>query len=233
MPGKPAPPPRERGRPALDTRSNVIVRNRLHILPRAAFALAAVAALCVQAQAEVYESEEHRFRVVTVVAGVKHPWSIAFLPGGDMLFTQRTGELRLVRDGRLLEQPLAGVPDTLVQGQGGLQEVAVHPDFEVDRIVYLSYSKAEGDRNTTALVRARLDGDRLHEVEEIFEANAWSAAPGHYGAKIAFDGNGHLFMSVGDRMEMPRGKPGIPFRTVARQPRGRHFEAQGRRLRAR
>ena len=175
------------------------------MLPRAALTLAAVVALCAQAQAEVYESEEHRFRVVTVVAGVKHPWSIAFLPGGDMLFTQRTGELRLVRGGRLLERPLAGVPDALVQGQGGLQEVAVHPDFEVNRIVYLSYSKAEGDRNTTALVRARLEGDRLHEVEEIFEAEAWSAAPGHYGAKIAFDGNGHLFLSVGDRMARPQG----------------------------
>ena len=178
---------------------------RLRILPRAALALAAVAALCAQAQAQVFESEEHRFRVVTVVAGVKHPWSIAFLPGGDMLFTQRTGELRLVRDGMLLEQPLAGVPDALVRGQGGLQEVAVHPDFEVNRIVYLSYSKAEGNRNTTALVRARLEGDRLHQVEEIFEADAWSAAPGHYGAKIAFDGDGHLFLSVGDRMARPQG----------------------------
>ena len=181
----------------------MIGRYRLRVIPRAA--LAAVAALCAQAQAEVYESEEHRFRVVTVVEGVKHPWSIAFLPDGDMLFTQRTGELRLVRDGRLLDQPLAGVPDALVRGQGGLQEVAVHPDFEVNRIVYLSYSKAEDDRNTTALVRARLEGDRLHQVEEIFEANAWSAAPGHYGAKIAFDGNGHLFLSVGDRMAQPRG----------------------------
>ena len=178
---------------------------RLRILPRAALALAAIAALCAQAQAQVFESEEHRFRVVTVVASVKHPWSIAFLPGGDMLFTQRTGELRLVRDGMLLEQPLAGVPDALVRGQGGLQEVAVHPDFEVNRIVYLSYSKAEGNRNTTALVRARLEGDRLHQVEEIFEADAWSAAPGHYGAKIAFDGDGHLFLSVGDRMARPQG----------------------------
>lgn len=179
--------------------------NRLRILPRAALALAAVAALCAQAQARVFESDEHRFRVVTVVAGVKHPWSIAFLPGGDMLFTQRTGELRLVRDGMLLEQPLAGVPDALVRGQGGLQEVAVHPDFEVNRIVYLSYSKAEGNRNTTALVRARLEGDRLLQVEEIFEAEAWSAAPGHFGAKLAFDGNGHLFLSVGDRMARPQG----------------------------
>ena len=183
----------------------MIGRNRFWFLPRAALAFVAAAALGVPAQAEVYESEEHRFRVVTVVAGVKHPWSIAFLPGGDMLFTQRTGELRLVRDGRLLEQPLAGVPDALVLGQGGLQEVAVHPDFEVNRIVYLSYSKAVGERNTTALVRARLEEDGLHEVEEIFEANAWSTAPGHYGAKIAFDGNGHLFMSVGDRMARPQG----------------------------
>ncbi|MDE0412972.1 MAG: hypothetical protein OXI47_01420 [Gammaproteobacteria bacterium] len=69
----------------------MIDRNRFRMLPRAALTLVAVAALCAQAQAEVYESEEHRFRVVTVVEGVKHPWSIAFLPDGDMLFTQRTG----------------------------------------------------------------------------------------------------------------------------------------------
>ncbi len=180
-------------------------RNRYHILPRAALTLATVVALCAQAQAQVFESEEHRFRIVTVVAGVKHPWSIAFLPDGDMLFTQRTGELRMVRDGRLLEQPLAGVPDAQVRGQGGLQEIAVHPDFEVNRIVYLSYSKAEGERSTTALARARLEGDRLREVEEIFEAEAWSGAAGHFGAKIAFDGNGRLFMSVGDRQARPQG----------------------------
>ncbi|MCZ0952728.1 MAG: PQQ-dependent sugar dehydrogenase [Rhodospirillaceae bacterium] len=157
------------------------------------------------AQGRVYESTEHDFRVVTVAEDIQHPWSIAFLPDGDMLFTQRTGELRIVRDGKLLPDPVAGVPEVRVINQGGLQEVAVHPDFENNRIVYLSYSKPDGARGTTALTRARFENDRLNDVEEIFEASAWNGTGGHFGAKIAFDEDGYLFMSVGDRQSPPRG----------------------------
>ena len=157
------------------------------------------------AQGQVYESVEHDFRVVTVAEDIQHPWSIAFLPDGDMLFTQRTGELRIVRDGELLPDAVEGVPETRVINQGGLQEVAVHPDFENNRVVYLSYSKADGRRGTTALVRARFENDRLNDVEEIFEASAWNTTGGHFGAKIAFDEDGYLFMAVGDRQSPPRG----------------------------
>jgi len=157
------------------------------------------------AQGQVYESVEHDFRVVTVVEDIQHPWSIAFLPDGDMLFTQRTGELRIVRDGKLLPDPVEGVPETRVINQGGLQEIALHPDFENNRIVYVSYSKPNRSRGTTALIRARFEDDRLNDVEEIFEADAWNERGGHFGAKIAFDGDGHLFMSVGDRQSSPTG----------------------------
>lgn len=157
------------------------------------------------AQGRVYESTEHDFRVVTVVENIQHPWSIAFLPDGDMLFTQRTGELRIVRDGELLPDAVEGVPETRVINQGGLQEIALHPDFENNRIVYVSYSKPNGSRGTTALIRARLEDDRLNDVEEIFEADAWNERGGHFGAKIAFDEDGYLFMSVGDRQSPPTG----------------------------
>ena len=167
------------------------------------FGLAAI--LTAPAQGQVYESAEHDFRVVTVVEDIQHPWSIAFLPDGDMLFTQRTGELRIVRDGELLPDPVEGVPATRVINQGGLQEIAVHPDFENNRIVYVSYSKPNGSRGTTALIRARFENDRLEDVEEIFEADAWNERGGHFGAKIAFDEDGYLFMSVGDRQSPPTG----------------------------
>ncbi|MDE0004050.1 MAG: PQQ-dependent sugar dehydrogenase, partial [Rhodospirillaceae bacterium] len=157
------------------------------------------------AQGQVYESTEHDFRVVTVVEDIQHPWSIAFLPDGDMLFTQRTGELRIVRDGELLPEPVEGIPETRVINQGGLQEIALHPDFENNRVVYVSYSKPNGSRGTTALIRARFEDDRLNDVEEIFEADAWNERGGHFGAKIAFDEDGYLFMSVGDRQSSPTG----------------------------
>ena len=157
------------------------------------------------AQGQVYESVEHDFRVVTVAEDIQHPWSIAFLPDGDMMFTQRTGELRIVRDGKLLPDPVEGIPETRVINQGGLQEIALHPDFENNRIVYVSYSKPDGSRGTTALIRARFENDRLEDAEEIFEADAWNERGGHFGAKIAFDEDGYLFMSVGDRQSPPTG----------------------------
>jgi len=142
------------------------------------------------------------FEVVTFVEGFRNPWSMAWLPNGDMLVTERGGTLRIVRDGRLLPDPVPGVPRVRAMGQGGLQDVAVHPDFATNRTIYLSYSKPneDGSLGTTALARARLQNDRLTNVEEIFEAKAWNDRPGHFGARIAIDNQNHIFMSVGDRM---------------------------------
>ena len=179
-------------------------RNLYHVALGGLMGLAVTATA--SAQGQVYESEEHDFRVVTVAEDVQHPWSITFLPGGDMLFTERAGRLRIVRDGELLPDPVEGVPEARVMNQGGLHEVALHPDFQSNRILYLSYAKPDedGSNGTTALIRGRFENDTLVDAEEIFEAKAWSRTGGHYAAKIAFDEDGYLFMSVGDRQEIPR-----------------------------
>ncbi len=156
-------------------------------------------------QSTVMRSAYHDYRVVAVAQGLEHPWSIAFLPGGDTLVTERAGRLRVIRNGTLLSDPVAGVPEVLYQGQGGLMEVLPHPDFASNRLLYLSYSKPVGDGTeaTSAVIRGRFENDRLTDVEEIFEAV--SRGRGHYGCKLAFDADGYLFITVGDRQVPSRG----------------------------
>jgi glucose/arabinose dehydrogenase len=141
------------------------------------------------AQSEVIRTQQENFRVVPVVEGLEVPWSMAWLPNGDMLVTERPGRLRLVRDGELQPNPITGTPQVRAQGQGGLLEVAVHPDFASNQFVYLTYSKpnADGSEGTTALIRARLEGSSLVDVEEIYEATAWSTRNGHFGSRLAID----------------------------------------------
>ena len=164
---------------------------------------------CVCEETPVIQSEHHAFRVDTVVEGLKDPWSIAWLPNGDMLVTEKPGRLRIVRDGVLQPDPIAGTPEVRYRGQGGLLEVALHPDFETNRLLYLSYSKprAGGEEGTTALARARFDGERLVDLEDIFVAEAWSDGGAHFGGKIAFHPDGHLFLSLGDRGASPFVEP--------------------------
>jgi aldose sugar dehydrogenase len=172
-----------------------------------AAAVTAPAPAGAQAAGETLRSAYHDYRVVTVVDGLEHPWSIAFLPGGDMLVTERPGRLRIVRDGRLLTDPVPGLPEIRVGGQGGLLDVVPHPDFASNRLLYLSYSKpnADGSEGTTAVIRGRFENDRLTNVEEIFEAQAWLSGRGHHGSRLAFDQDGYLFITVGDRQSPPRG----------------------------
>lgn len=169
--------------------------------------VALVAPALLAAQAAPLRSVHHQFRVVTVAEGLVNPWSMAFLPGGDMLVTERPGRLRIVRNGRLLAEPVAGLPAIRVGNQGGLLDVVPHPDFARNRLIYISYAKpnAAGDQSTTAVIRARFANDRLNDVQEVFEANAWSRGQGHYGSRIAFDGKGYMFITVGDRQVPPQG----------------------------
>ena len=195
---------------------------------RAAAGLVAAATLTVSTStlAQPPGPAGETFKVVTVAEGLRNPWSMAWLPNGDMLVTERgtgdyPGTLRIIRGGKLLPTPVPGVPAVRAQGQGGMQEVAVHPNFAQNHFIYLSYAKPRNGtattcrgpapanqpasappciEGTTALMRAKLEGDKLVDAKEIFEAKAWNDAPGHFGARIAFDGQGHLFMSVGDRM---------------------------------
>ncbi|MFN2325010.1 MAG: PQQ-dependent sugar dehydrogenase [Gemmatimonadales bacterium] len=174
--------------------------NRRTIAPLLATLLLAAPA-GVAAQGEVHRSALHDYRVVTVAEGLVHPWSMAWLPNGDMLVTERPGRLRIVRGGRLLTDPVAGLPTIRQGGQGGLLDVVLHPNFATNRLLYLSYAKPNADdsQGTTAVIRGRWENDRLVNVEEIFEAKAWTGGRGHHGSRLAFDRHGYLFITVGDR----------------------------------
>jgi len=134
------------------------------------------APLALAADGGTFKSELHDFRVVTVAEGLKDPWSIAFLPNGDMLVTEKIGNLRVVRAGKLDPTPIPGTPKVRYAGQGGLLEVLPHPDFAKNQLLYITFSKpnADASEGTTALVTAKFDGKRLSDVKEIFEAKAWS-----------------------------------------------------------
>ncbi len=169
---------------------------------------AAIWSINAMSQGQIFQAEDHAYRVVTVVDNLKDPWSITFLPDGDMLFTERPGRLRIIRDAVLDPEPIAGIPEVRYQGQGGLLDVVLHPDYESNNLVYLSYAKlnAAGE-GTTAIIRGRFDGRRLNNVEEIFEAKAWSDSNSHFGSRLAWHPDGHLFITVGDRAFNPLAVP--------------------------
>ena len=149
--------------------------------------------------ASIYESEKARFRVVSLVSGLVHPWSLAFLPDGDLLITERPGRLRVVRLGHLLEVPIAGVPVVAAVGQGGLLDVVLHPDFATNRLLCLSYNRPDSDSNSTAIICAELVGDRLINSRVIFVAAPKLRGGKHFGCRLVFDVNGNLYATLGDR----------------------------------
>jgi len=174
-----------------------------NLLKLAGTALLATAAANVSAQSDIYHAANHDYKVVTVAEDLVQPWSMAWLPGGDMLITEKPGRLRVVRDGRLLPEAVPGVPDVFYEGQGGLFDVLPHPNFSDNRWVYLTYSKETEGSSATAIARGRFENDRLTNVVEIFEAQA--VGFGHYGGKIVFDNDGYMFLTLGDRMAPPVG----------------------------
>jgi aldose sugar dehydrogenase len=158
---------------------------------------------------DTFFTADVRIRVVPVVTGLSHPWSLAFLPDGSMLVTERSGKLRIIRNGVLDPQPIAGVPPVHTGALAGLLDVALHPKFAENRLVYLAYSKTgENKTSSTALARARFDGSALTDVKEIFVANTWSISNTNYGGRIAFDRDGFLFLTVGERQEQDRAQKG-------------------------
>ena len=153
---------------------------------------------------EAVDDGQVAHEVVTVVRDLSNPWSLAWLPGGEMLVTERPGRLRIVRDGTLLREPVAGVPEVVARGQGGLLDVAPHPDFETNRLIYLSYARPrEGGGASTGVVRGRLEDDALVGVEPIWVAR--STGRDHYGSRLAFDSEGYLYITAGDRQVSARG----------------------------
>ena len=156
-----------------------------------------------------FDTEKHKIRVSVVASGLANPWSLAFLPNSDMLVTERAGRVRIIRGGVLDPQPVAGTPTVRTTALGGLLEIALHPKFAENGVVYLTYTKAnEQNLTTTALARGRFDGKALTDVKDIFVANNWSKSGTNFGGRIAFGRDGMLYLVVGERQEQDRAQKG-------------------------
>ncbi len=156
------------------------------------------------AQERIFESEKQRFRVTTITRGLEHPWGLAFLPDGAVLVTERPGRLRLIREGVLDPVPIAGVPEVAASGQGGLLDVVLHPEFTRTRLVYLSYAGKGRGGAGTEVARARLTDGRLEGLETIFAVEPKSRGGRHFGSRLAFDAEGHLYITTGERGDSER-----------------------------
>jgi len=133
---------------------------------------------------------------VTVMKGLENPWSLAFLPTGEMLITERPGRLRIVRNGVLDPTPISGIPKVYTEGLGGLMDIQIHPRFAENRFVYLSYTRLAPGGRTAALLRGRLEGMALADVKELFASNGTGMGPAP-GAGMTFGRDGYLYMAVG------------------------------------
>ncbi|WP_371346858.1 PQQ-dependent sugar dehydrogenase [Ancylobacter sp. IITR112] len=174
------------------------------LAPLAALILATTASLA-QTEGEPVEvpSSIGRLSVETVAAGLRSPWGLAFLPDGRMLVTERPGTLRLVSRSGTVSAPVAGVPPVFARGQGGLLDVALAPDFETSRLVYLSYAEPREGASGTSVARGRLvevNGDaKLENLQVIFRQSPAAGGSNHYGSRLVFARDGTLFVTLGDR----------------------------------
>lgn len=165
-------------------------------------ALAIMSALAGQADAapgEVLATIGDVAKVSVHAEGLEHPWSLAFLPDGRALVTERPGRMRYVAPNGELSEPIAGVPQVDARGQGGLLDVALDPDFAQNGLIYLSYAEAGSGGNGTAVARGRLNGERLEDIDVIFRQLPKKNSSKHFGSRLVFDREGHLFITLGER----------------------------------
>jgi len=172
--------------------------------PLAALLAAAVPAQA-RAQTQAPPATQGQAQVTQLAGGLEHPWSLAFLPDGSLLITERAGRLRRLDAQAMLSPPLQGVPQVHAQGQGGLFDVVLSPGFARDRLVYLSYAESNGDRSGTAVGRGRLSEDtrRLEDFKVIFRQEPKLSSGQHYGGRMVFGRDGSLFISLGENNRRP------------------------------
>jgi glucose/arabinose dehydrogenase len=153
---------------------------------------------------ELFATEHYKVRVVTVVGGLENPWSLIFLPDGRMLVTERPGKLRYIDRNDHLSKPLAGVPEVFARGQGGLLDVALDPDFQENRFVYLSFAEPGKGGGGTAVGRGRLLEDRLEDFRVIFRQLPKAGTRVHFGSRLVFSRDKKLFITLGERGQRER-----------------------------
>jgi len=141
------------------------------------------------------------YKVTVIAKGLDHPWSMAFLPDGSMLVTERVGRLRLIKGGSLLPQPIAGVPAVHTGSQAGLFDIVLHPNFAQNNIVYLTYAAGTEAANGTQVARARFDGGALLDLQVIFKAMPLKDTDNHYGGRMAFLPDGTFALTIGEGFE--------------------------------
>ena len=165
-----------------------------------AFIVMAAAAGACQGQAGLPPTVNDRVQLTTVATGLEHPWSLAFLPDGRMLVTERPGRLRYVTMKGEVSEPIAGVPTVFAQGQGGLLDVALDPDFGANSTIYFSFAEpGEGALNGTAVARAKLEGGKLTDLQVIFRQMPKIDSKNHFGSRLVFARDGNLFVTLGER----------------------------------
>jgi glucose/arabinose dehydrogenase len=153
------------------------------------------------AQPYITESDvpaERGFRAVSLLQGLEHPWGMAWLPSGDILITERPGQLRRVRDGQLAPDPIAGVSKVFDSGQGGLLDISLHPRFEENRRVYFTYAHGNTIANRTRVATAVLIGSRLKNWQVIFEVASSKIGGQHFGSRLLWLPDETLLVSIGD-----------------------------------
>jgi len=170
-----------------------------------AFALGILGAVfAAAADLGTVRTQEHRIQVRVLAQGLEHPWSLAFLPDGRMLVTEREGRLRIVRNGKLEPKPVSGLPAIAPTGQGGLLDVALHPRHAENGWIYLAYSARGAGGVGTEVIRARLVQDRLEDVKTIFQMQPKVGGGRHFGSRLVFDRQGLLYITLGDRGDQDR-----------------------------
>ena len=177
----------------------------MHISLRPCCGLLAVIGLNLPAAAAPGDKPDlrsaYRYRITELAAGLDHPWSLAFLPDGAMLVTERGGRLRLIRENRLQAQPVSGVPTVLTGGQAGLFDVVLHPEFASNSVLYLTYAHGTPAANATRVARARFEGNALLDLKVIYEAAPTKDTLNHFGARMAFLPDKTFLLTLGDGFE--------------------------------
>ncbi|WNN89062.1 PQQ-dependent sugar dehydrogenase [Gloeocapsopsis dulcis] len=148
------------------------------------------------------DTQYQGIRVVEIASGMEHPWAVAFLPDGRFLVTERPGRLNIVENGKVIE--VSGIPKVNAENQGGLLDIALHPNYATNGWIYMTYSKPNGNGQTaTALARGQLKGNTLVDVQDVFVQNRYSEPGQHYGSRLAWTNDGKLLMTIGDRWFEP------------------------------